>query len=272
MSRYLQQLARHAGLTPSGPVGARMASPVAPAPRNDITEEIVERDAVPALPEVSAQAEAKAPPLASPDLPAPSAVHLPAEKNPPTANPAPATRKIGVPESKPSERVGRLPAPSRPVSPDAAAVIQQVIAWVAEPEQRARAAASDYAMPADQLAEENTTAAVPPPAPPATPSRPAAPQPASVQIFPRAPADQAGPPSLQMTAASTPALKSAPAPAAIPPRKDDAPPDFHVSIGSIHLKVEAPPPPPRPAPAPTAPARSSGLSTRARRHYVRSFT
>ena len=309
MSRYFQQLARHAGLAAPGPVGARLAPAATPAPQTDIIEEIVERDAAPAGPVASAPsaaASALSAPAPAADAPLPvetkfsAAPSLPEtpisaepKKNPPPAYPAPATRKIGASETDRSTPAAPPPVKgslSRPVSPDAATVIHQVIAWVTEPE-RARLAPSTpgQASSAPSLPTSVSASPLPPMiAPPA--ASPAGTQlamsvqsdvPAAGPAKKTAPSPRSDSSRLELSAAAPVALtlpSGSPPAAAFPSM--ESPSDYHVSIGSIQLTVETPPPAapaappraPRPAPPRPAPGQGSGLPTRARRHYLRSFT
>lgn len=306
MSRYFQQLARHAGLASSAPVSAGLPANATPAvPHADIAEEIVERDAVStqsgvtaasplpsvqSVPNPPAEASLTAHAQASEKIPAPA---IPGKNSPP-ARSIPAGRT-----AKNTETPGRQPVVAKPpAAPDAATVIQQVIAWVAEPE-RARTAPS--AAPVPTLpAGKNVSASVPPAAPAAN-VLPVASQPATVKIMPASrkdatrpsPAPEPDKKSPRTSQDSSPArleVMASPvvsprsrlaSPAGAPsPRREDPAREFHVSIGSIHLTVEAPPPAappprapaPRPASAPSASARTGGLATSARRHYLRSFT
>ncbi|HTB80758.1 MAG TPA: hypothetical protein VK717_07715 [Opitutaceae bacterium] len=306
MSRYFQQLARHAGLAPSAPVPAGLPATAIPAvPHADITEEIVERDAVPTQPGVAtafaSPPDSIAQPASNPPAEAGFSAHAQASEKIsipvlPEKDPAPSRSIPAEHTTKNPAAPGRSPVSTKPpATPDAATVIQQVIAWVSEPE-RARAAPS-AASPASALPAGKSISSPVPSLTPAANTLPAVSQPATVKIMPasrKAPArpspapdkkdpaaDQGTPARLEVMASPASPPRSRPGPPArtSAPRSDDSAQEFHVSIGSIHLTVETPPPAPpprapapRPAPASTAPARTGGLPTSARRHYLRSFT
>ncbi len=306
MSRYFQQLARHAGLAPSRPVSAGLPANAAPvASHSDITEEIVERDAVPAQPGMTTVSAPPSDPPVQPSTNPPAEAGFLARAQTPENNPTPAIPEKNSPPARsiPAERAAKSPpargrqpvATKSPATPDAATVIQQVIAWVGEPE-RARTAPSPAA-PAPALPAGKTVSASIPSSVPPENALPVASQPATVKIMPAARKDAARPsPALEPDkkgpgpGPDSPARLEVMASPMVPPRarlgpaaeapslrREDPAQEFNVSIGSIHLTVETPPPaapaPRAPAPRPVpAPARTGGLATSARRHYLRSFT
>ncbi len=261
MSRYLQQLARHAGLGPPGPSAipaSRRPGPTSP----------------PELSEIHEQREASAPaadpmPAAAPVF-APAAmsganIPLHAAAEPREQRPAQTTTTPGV--QRASQPEAAYPKTSAAAPPSPAAIIQQVVDWIAEPERR------KLATPAK-------------PAPAALPDSPAPkepairaqddeppPEPAAVEIA------VAARPTPAMAMPAHPRAGQRPGSSDRPRATRDAapdrepPPEFQVSIGSIELTIEPPPPAPPSAPPPTArpaaPSPRATLRTGAYRHYLR---
>jgi hypothetical protein len=265
MSRYFQQLARHTGLAPAAPGGAAQpGSPVStPQTQADLVEENVERQAVPESPgaltpsaastEFSSAALAKIEPVSPP---ARSSEEADATRSDEAENVSPSpVLAAGVSVARPSSVEPVVSPPENSLS--SSALLQQVVAWIAEAEHALAAPPSTASTPGSSSQEKN--------APlqrdvRVAPLAPVVPPPAGVvEILPAFDARVA-----------SPATVSA----------GDAPDDFHVSIGSIHLIVEVPPASPvAPSPAPrSVPPSSPPAPTRsipptcARRHYLRSFT
>jgi hypothetical protein len=257
-----------------------------PQTQADLVEENVERQAVPESPgaltpsAASTEFSSAAPPKIEPvSPPARSSEEAAATRSDEAENISLSpVLAAGVSVERPSsvEPVAVSP-PENSLS--SSALLQQVVAWIAEAEHALAAPPSTASTPGSSSQEKN--------APqqrdaPVAPLSPVVPPPTGVVAILRAfdarvasaVSDKQNPPPFESVpgaqrsdraAPSSPALRASPATVSA----GVAPDEFHVSIGSIHLIVEMPQPSPvAPSPAPTR----SIPPTCARRHYLRSFT
>ena len=288
MSRYFQQLAYHAGLAVTASAEAtRPASPVSMLQsQTNLIEENIEREAMPEPPgalkpsppmtEFSSATPGKIESVSPARSRKESPATLPdeAENVSPAAVPA-----TSVSVARPSW-VEPVAVSRRGNSLSSSTLLQQVVAWIAEAEHPLAAPPSSAYPPVSSSQKKNAPPQSDALGAPLTSDVP--PLAGVVEILPAfnaqttsSASDKENPPHFESLVrpqpTDCPASSSATlcaSPTAV--SGGDAPDEFHVSIGSIHLTVE----PPHSHPSPALPAlasRRSTVSTRARRHYLRSL-
>lgn len=294
MSSYFHRLARHAALQIGA--GAVVADPVGIPARSTGADEI---SGAPEIVEVHEEHLAPALPTAAASLPPPSpgrpsalpVAPVPWEAVSPTAESLPHL------PSQPAAADSSVPALACPVDPPREKphpllkdeelphqVVHSVLRWIsAGPESDAvlplpgSAPGNSKASPRPGIPRDGSAAAIPAAEPDDAPSRVIAPAAIPAEPSPDLQPTFSLPPDPRPTA---PSILPVPAVAAAAPISPAVHPlataseHVSVSIGSIHLRVDAPAPapPPRPAapvvvPVP-APARPVGGFSRLRRHYV----